>query len=128
LEEAQGSQRTVRELTVAGNAAAVINISNVSPMRLPVIHYFPKSCDTIQAFTDVLYDLAAHPEYVAPMREELEAIIEAEGWTKASIGQMRKVDSFVKESQRIGIGGGTFNFPHPPTNERYSIFCNCSSH
>ena len=37
LEEAQGSQRTVRELTVrilAGNAAAVINISNVSPMRL----------------------------------------------------------------------------------------------
>ena len=37
LEEAQGSQRTVRELTVrilAGNAAAVINISNVSLMRL----------------------------------------------------------------------------------------------
>ena len=61
-----------------------------------------------------MFDLAAHPEYVAPMREEVEAIIEAEGWTKASIGKMHKVDSFVKESQRIGIGGSTFSFPEPP--------------
>ena len=44
------------------------------------------------------------------MRQEVEAIIEAEGWTKASIGKMRKVDSFVKESQRMGNGGGTFSF------------------
>jgi len=40
LEEGQGSQRTVRESTVrilAGNATAVINISNVSPM-CPNLH------------------------------------------------------------------------------------------
>jgi hypothetical protein len=117
LEEAQGSQRTVYDLTVrilAGNATVVINIGNVSPMRLLLIHRFLKSGDTVQAFTDILYDLAAHPEYVAPMREEVEAIIEAEGWTKASLGNMRRLDSFVEESQRIGIGGGTFSFPALP--------------
>ena len=62
----------------------------------------------MQAFTDILYDLATHPEYVAPMRKEVEDIIKAEGWTKVSIGKMRKVDSFAKESQRFGIGGGMF--------------------
>jgi len=28
-------------------------------------------------------------------------IVEAEGWNKTSIGEMKKLDSFVKESQRI---------------------------
>ena len=79
---------------------------SASSVAEPLIH--------LQAFTDIVFDLAAHPEYVAPMREEVEAIIEAEGWTKASIGKMHKVDSFVKESQRIGIGGSTFSFPEPP--------------
>jgi len=46
-------------------------------------------------------------------------------WTKGSIGKMRKVDSFVKESQRIGIGGGTFSFPEPPRMND-SLY-NCSS-
>jgi len=46
LAEAQGSQRTVRELTVrilAGNVAAVIIVANVSPMRLLLIHRFLKA-------------------------------------------------------------------------------------
>ena len=37
LAEAQGSQRTVRDLTIrilGGNATAIINIGNVSPIRL----------------------------------------------------------------------------------------------
>lgn len=82
LEEEQGSQRTVRELTVrilAGNAATQIFIGHVSLMPLLLIHQFLKTRYPIQALTDVLYDLAAHPEYVAPLREEVEAIIEAEG-------------------------------------------------
>lgn len=40
------------------------------------------------------------------MREEVEAVIEAEGWTKLSMGKMRKVDSFIRESQRLSIGAG----------------------
>nr|VWO98890.1 Uncharacterized protein [Ganoderma boninense] len=53
----------------------------------------------------VLYDLAANPEYMEPLREEVEAITATDGWTKAAMGKMRKLDSFLKESQRFnGIG------------------------
>ena len=39
------------------------------------------------------------------MREEVDRIIAAEGWTKASMQKMRRVDSFLRESQRYnGIG------------------------
>ena len=36
-----------------------------------------------------------------PLREEVEEIIQREGWTKAAIDQMSKLDSFIKESQRL---------------------------
>ena len=36
-----------------------------------------------------------------PLREEVEEIIQREGWTKAGIDQMCKIDSFIKESQRL---------------------------
>ena len=36
-----------------------------------------------------------------PLREEVEEIIKQEGWTKAAIDQMYKLDSFIKESQRL---------------------------
>ena len=39
-----------------------------------------------------------------PLREEVETIIAEEGWSKASIGKMRKLDSFLKESMRLADG------------------------
>ena len=56
------------------------------------------------------------------MRQEIEAIIEAEGLTKASIGKMRKVDSFIKESLRIGIGGGAFSISN--FTDEIIVLCN----
>ncbi|KIL65013.1 hypothetical protein M378DRAFT_77528, partial [Amanita muscaria Koide BX008] len=56
---------------------------------------------TTMAFTHVLYDLATRPEYVQPMRDEVEAVIREEGWSKSAIGRMRKLDSFIKESLRL---------------------------
>ncbi|KAF8330118.1 cytochrome P450, partial [Amanita rubescens] len=53
------------------------------------------------AFTQVLYDLATHPEYVKCMRKEVEAVIQKEGWSKASFSKLRKLDSFIKESLRL---------------------------
>ena len=47
-----------------------------------------------------MYDLAAHPEYAQPLRDEIAPIIAADGWTKAALGKMWKVDSFLKESHR----------------------------
>ncbi|KAI0059480.1 cytochrome P450 [Artomyces pyxidatus] len=57
------------------------------------------------SFTHAIYHLAANPEYIQPMRDEVEAVVAAEGWTKASLQKMRKVDSFLRESQRFnGLG------------------------
>lgn len=45
------------------------------------------------------------------MREEVEAIIREEGWTKVALGKMRKIDSFLRESQcfnGLGASGCTF--------------------
>jgi hypothetical protein len=36
-----------------------------------------------------------------PLREEVEEIIQREGWTKAGLDQMYKIDSLIKESQRM---------------------------
>ncbi|KAF8716351.1 hypothetical protein AX14_012380 [Amanita brunnescens Koide BX004] len=63
---------------------------------------------TAQAFLNVLFNLAIHPEYVKSMREEVEAVINEEGWTKSAIGKLTKVDSFLRESQRLS-GNGLFS-------------------
>lgn len=55
----------------------------------------------VQASTQALFDLASNPEYLKPLREEVEEVTEREGWTKAGLDQMYKLDSFVKESQRL---------------------------
>lgn len=39
------------------------------------------------------------------MREEVEEVVSREGWSKAAIQKMRRVDSFLKETQRMtGLG------------------------
>lgn len=52
--------------------------------------------------TTTVYDLAAHPEHILPMREEVERVTAEQGWTKDAIGNMHKLDSFIRESQRLG--------------------------
>ena len=54
-----------------------------------------------QSFVHVLFYLAALPEYIAPLRAEIEEVIEREGWSKEGLDKMHKVDSFIKESQRM---------------------------
>ncbi|KAK0494784.1 cytochrome P450 [Armillaria luteobubalina] len=84
----EGERRTVRDLT-----------SRVLALNFAAIH------TTSMAFTNALYCLAAHPECARPLREELEAVIETDGWTKQAMGKMRKMDSFLQETERIyGVG------------------------
>ncbi|EIW64803.1 cytochrome P450 [Trametes versicolor FP-101664 SS1] len=47
-----------------------------------------------------LYHLAERPELLKPLREEIESLINEEGWTKNSMAKMWKLDSFLRESQR----------------------------
>jgi len=57
---------------------------------------------TTMSVTHALYDLAAMPEYVQPLREEIEQILKEDGdWQKNGLTKMRKLDSFLKESQRM---------------------------
>ena len=58
----------------------------------------------LQTFTHALYNLAAYTQYIEPLREEVEEVVAAEGWSKASLGKMRKLDSFLKESMRLADG------------------------
>jgi len=41
------------------------------------------------------------PECIQPLRVEVESIVKEQGWTKASMFNMRKLDSFLRESQRF---------------------------
>jgi cytochrome P450 len=51
--------------------------------------------------TKVLYRLLSNPEYMEPLRQEVDAVVKEEGWTKAGIDKMYKIDSFVRETFRI---------------------------
>ena len=57
----------------------------------------------MQTFMQVLYRLLANPEYIEPLRQEVEAVVAEEGWTKAGMDKMYKIDSFIRETQRIDV-------------------------
>jgi len=72
---------------------------------------------TTSAICQILYDLAARPEYLQPLRDEIDQVIQEDGYDKdgegflklkkVSLTKLRKMDSFMKESQRLapmGIG------------------------
>ena len=53
----------------------------------------------------MLYRLLADPEYMEPLRREVEVAVAEEGWTKAGLDKMYKIDSFLRETQRLdGLG------------------------
>ncbi|KAJ7269671.1 cytochrome P450 [Mycena rebaudengoi] len=56
------------------------------------------------AFLQALYNLATAPEYVEALREEVAAVVGAEGWTKGAMTRMVLLDSFLKETMRVSPG------------------------
>ncbi|KAF8489265.1 cytochrome P450 [Russula emetica] len=52
-------------------------------------------------FVQVLYRLLSNPEYIEPLRQEVDAVIREEGWTKAGMDKMYKIDSLLRETQRF---------------------------
>ncbi|KAJ7937288.1 cytochrome P450 [Mycena leptocephala] len=93
IDVAEGEERTTPALTLrvlATNMAAIHNTSMV--------------------LTAALFDLTTHPEHILPMREEAERIVAEQGWSKAALGSMHKIDSFIRESQRL-TGSGPIQMP-----------------
>ncbi|KAH9914908.1 cytochrome P450 [Epithele typhae] len=56
---------------------------------------------TSKSATHAIYHLAAAPALADVLRAEVEPIVAAEGWSKAALGKMWKVDSLLRESQRM---------------------------
>ncbi|KAM6495657.1 Cytochrome P450 [Amanita muscaria] len=88
LDVTDGQQRSLRNLAIR---VLFINFASID--------------STTTNFTFVLYELATRPEYVQPMREEVEAIVREEGWSKESISKLHKLDSFIKEAMRLSPFG-----------------------
>lgn len=49
----------------------------------------------------LLFDLSANPQYQAPLRDEIEAQLHDRGLTVQALANMKKVDSFLRESARL---------------------------
>lgn len=93
MDEAVGEDRSVRDLVL-----------RILTVNFAAIH------TSSMSFTNALYRLAANPEFILPMREEVERIVKEEGWTKQAMQRMRMVDSFLKEAQRFyGLGSISIN-------------------
>ncbi|KAF9229083.1 cytochrome P450 [Gyrodon lividus] len=69
-------------------------------LRILVLN-FASLHTTAQSFTHALLNLASHPEYLEPLREEVREVTEQHGWTKNSMSTLIKMESFLRESQRI---------------------------
>ncbi|KAG6894065.1 hypothetical protein C0992_007602, partial [Termitomyces sp. T32_za158] len=85
LDHAEENQKNVRDLTL-----------RILSINFAAIH------TTSQAFTQALFDLAANQSLVPILREEVETVISDDGYSKLSLHKMVKLDSFMKESQRLG--------------------------
>ncbi|KAI1454030.1 cytochrome P450 [Annulohypoxylon moriforme] len=55
--------------------------------------------------THALFDLCAMPEYIEPLREEVREVVGKYGWSLTAINEMKFLDSFMKESQRVNHPG-----------------------
>jgi hypothetical protein len=52
-----------------------------------------------------LYDLCGDAQYVEPLRAEIDECIAKHGWTLPALNEMKKLDSFLKETMRLNSLG-----------------------
>ncbi|KAF4778327.1 hypothetical protein HER10_EVM0003167 [Colletotrichum scovillei] len=56
---------------------------------------------TSDLIAQTLVDIFQHPELIEPLREEITACLEKEGWKKTALYNMKLLDSVLNESQRL---------------------------
>lgn len=56
---------------------------------------------TTDLLTQTIIRLADKPEVIAPLREEIVAVLKTEGWKKVALYNMKLLDSAIKEAQRL---------------------------
>ncbi|KAH6629724.1 cytochrome P450 [Boeremia exigua] len=61
---------------------------------------------TSATIVSIVYDLIAHPEIIPELIQEIKSVqAESSVWNKSSLAKLRKMDSFMKESQRLHPAG-----------------------
>lgn len=55
---------------------------------------------TATGLTQLVYDMAAHSEQARELGDEVLGAFDSQ-WTKSSLGELKKLDSWMKESQRM---------------------------
>ncbi|EXJ89073.1 hypothetical protein A1O3_02137 [Capronia epimyces CBS 606.96] len=71
------------------------------PVHVQLTLSFVAIHTTADMITQVMFDLAQHPEFIQPLRDEVVAVLGKEGWKKTSLYNMKLLDSVLKESQRL---------------------------
>ena len=57
---------------------------------------------TATSIVNTLFDLIAFSQYQQPLRHEIDkAVRESKGWNLSAVQKMKRLDSFIKESQRL---------------------------
>ena len=54
-----------------------------------------------RTLVQALYHLASYPQYIEPLRDEIAKVVGESGWNKKSIDRLDKLDSFIRETQRV---------------------------
>ena len=79
---AEGSERNTSRLA---HTETVLSLAGIHTMLLRQL--------------SVIYDLTSHPEYLEDLRAEIEGFTPE--WNSATYARLRKLDSFMRESQRL---------------------------
>ncbi|KAH0838159.1 cytochrome P450 [Lanmaoa asiatica] len=69
-------------------------------LRILVLN-FASLHTSAQTLTHALLNLASHPQYMEPLRDEAREVTKQYGWTKSSMAMLVKMESFLRESQRV---------------------------
>ena len=89
LDGAKGQDQDPRRIA---NKVLFIALAAMNASNMGIVH--------------VLFDLCTMPQYIEPLREDIQrALDKAQGWNLSAIQSMHMLDSFLKESQRINHPG-----------------------
>ncbi|EEU40020.1 uncharacterized protein NECHADRAFT_32184 [Fusarium vanettenii 77-13-4] len=97
--------RAGREAPIHNDAIEWFEQASKGKPYNPALSQLFLSTVAIHTTTDLLcqtmIDIARHPEYFEPLREEVTRVLAQDGWKKTSLHSMQLLDSVVKESQRL---------------------------
>ncbi|KAG6265049.1 hypothetical protein E4U48_006085 [Claviceps purpurea] len=101
MEHATGMERTPENLA---QRMLILSLASIHTTALTMTH--------------AIYDLCAHPGYLEPLRQEMTTALADGGWQKTTLNRLYKLDSLLKESQRLSpVFLLTFNrIFHEPIN------------